>query len=49
MTYYKVIAPNSPGYELPHTGGVGTTVFTVSGLALIALALILLFKRRETI
>ena len=30
---------NNPGYELPHTGGSGTFMFTVGGLVLIVLAL----------
>lgn len=39
---------NTPvSYELPSTGGPGTTLFTVSGLALIALALAMLMRRRR--
>lgn len=34
--------------SLPATGGPGTTIYTVSGLALIALALAMLLRRRRT-
>ena len=42
---YKII--NSSGHELPSTGGIGTTVFTVVGLVLIAGAIVLLLRRRR--
>ncbi len=42
----SVTVTNGSGVELPSTGGIGTTVFTVSGLALIGLAVLLLLRRR---
>ena len=36
-------------YELPHTGGSGTRMFTILGTVLIAFAGILLIRRRRTI
>ena len=38
---------NNPGYVLPSTGGSGTAPYTIAGVALIALALILLVCRRR--
>ena len=40
---------NRSGVELPDTGGIGTAVFTVTGLALMAAAgtLLVLKKRKE--
>lgn len=44
----SVYVANTPGVELPETGGIGTTVFTVMGTLLIFLAVsgLLLKKRR---
>ena len=40
--------PNTPGIELPETGGIGTTAFTVFGTLLICLAVSgLVFKKRR--
>ena len=36
-------------YELPHTGGSGTRMFTILGTVLITFAGILLIRRRRTI
>lgn len=41
-----VTVTNGSGVELPSTGGVGTTAFTMGGLALIGLAVLLLLRRR---
>lgn len=42
-----VDVPNVRGYHMPETGGIGTTVFTASGIALIAVAFVLLaWKKR---
>lgn len=42
------ITLNEPGgWELPSTGGTGTLVLTIIGLALIGCALILLVVRRK--
>lgn len=38
---------NTPGFELPSTGGPGTTLFAVSGLSLVLLALALLFRKKQ--
>lgn len=45
---WQVRVWNTPGVTLPHTGGIGTAAFTAGGLALIALALFLLMKKRLT-
>ena len=42
---YRII--NNAGYELPSTGGPGTTIFYAAGIALIALAAFLLLRRKE--
>ena len=39
--------PNTPGARLPATGGPGTTIFYVTGIGLIALAVLLLLRKRE--
>lgn len=38
---------NKPGTKLPSTGGVGTTVFYVAGVGLMALATVLLVQKRR--
>ena len=38
---------NTPGVELPSTGGNGTLIYTVAGMALIVLAGVLLVSRRR--
>lgn len=46
----KATVKNSSRFVLPITGGMGTTIFTIAGIALIALAVILLlnsFKKRK--
>lgn len=42
---YTVV--NNSGTKLPSTGGMGTTAFYVAGIALMALAVLLLVKRRQ--
>ena len=45
---YEVIITNSNGVELPHTGGPGTLMYTLSGLmVLIASAVMYGFRRRH--
>ncbi|MFR5875100.1 MAG: SpaA isopeptide-forming pilin-related protein [Eubacterium sp.] len=44
---YTVTIPNSPGYELPETGGIGTVIFYVIGGVLVAGAVIVLITRRR--
>ena len=44
---YTLTVTNSAGYELPSTGGIGTTIFTVIGVALVAVAIVLLIRRRK--
>ena len=42
---------NTPGFDLPQTGGYGTTIFTVTGIVVMALAagvtLWLIFGKRK--
>ncbi len=42
---YTVTIPNSTGYELPETGGMGTEPYIVGGLLLCAIGIILSCKR----
>ena len=45
---YTVEVPNSSGIQLPVTGGMGTIIFTVIGIALMAGAVVLLvFSRKK--
>ena len=45
---YVLHIPNTPGVELPATGGHGTTVYTILGLLMISLAgAILLVRKRK--
>ena len=48
----KIVNRETEGYEIPETGGIGTNLYTVGGLLLIATAAILLLykhllRRRE--
>ncbi|MBQ1302760.1 MAG: LPXTG cell wall anchor domain-containing protein, partial [Firmicutes bacterium] len=43
-----LIITNTPGAELPSTGGPGTHLFTIFGSILILGAGILLWRRRKT-
>ena len=44
----NMIVENNPLYSLPSSGGMGTYLFTFSGAAIVAIALLLyLFRRRE--
>lgn len=45
--YYRI--PNNPGAELPHTGGIGTTLFYILGTILILGSGLYLWRRRKTI
>ena len=48
--YYLVMTDdvvNNPGAELPSTGGIGTTIFYVSGLIMVLGASIILISRRR--
>ena len=42
---YTVCIRNTTGYELPHTGGIGTGIFRTAGLALMLGAALILSKR----
>ena len=46
---YNVTVPNTPGAELPMTGGPGTKLFTILGSILMCLGGALLFRRRQVI
>ena len=48
--YIQFNITNSKGFKLPETGGIGTYLFTLTGMTLIALGIfffIILFKRRK--
>ncbi|MBR4610524.1 MAG: LPXTG cell wall anchor domain-containing protein, partial [Erysipelotrichaceae bacterium] len=45
---WEITVYNSAGVELPHTGGIGTTIFRMAGLTLIlAAGIVLIFKKRH--
>ena len=45
---YTLLITNTAGVELPHTGGIGTTIFRMAGLTLIlAAGIVLIFKKRH--
>lgn len=46
---YTITIPNATGYEMPATGGIGTTPYTVGGLLLICFALLLLYRKRRKV
>jgi LPXTG-motif cell wall-anchored protein len=43
----EFIIPNTPGAELPHTGGNGTTIFYILGTILVTGCAIVLISRRR--
>lgn len=43
---WKLSVQNSAGYELPHTGGIGTNLFTLFGIMLAGIAGAGLIMRR---
>lgn len=43
---YTVTVYNSTGFELPATGGSGTTLYTIGGILLIALSLVFIYKEK---
>lgn len=44
---YPIEVLNFKGITLPDTGGMGTTIFTIAGIALMVIAMILLLKKRR--
>lgn len=44
---YAVKIPNTSITILPETGGIGTTIFTISGTVIILLGVVLIFRRRR--
>lgn len=46
-TTIEVKVENKKGFEFPKTGGKGTVIFTVSGLVLMILAVIIFFKSKK--
>ena len=45
---YTLLITNTAGVELPHTGGIGTTIFRMAGLTLIlTVGIVLIFKKRH--
>ena len=48
----RVVYTNQQTYELPETGGTGTTIYTMAGLILVFMALCLMYivnKRRKEV
>lgn len=45
--YNDVQVPNTPGASLPSTGGIGTTIFYVTGLIMVLGASVILVSRRR--
>ena len=43
----RVEVANSNAFTLPTTGGVGTTIFTVSGMSIVAVAVFLMIRNRR--
>ena len=43
----EFIIPNTPGAELPHSGGIGTTIFYILGTILVTGCAIVLISRRR--
>ena len=44
---YTIKIPNTPIFELPETGGAGTTLFTVIGSLILVFGVVLLIRRRR--
>jgi LPXTG-motif cell wall-anchored protein len=44
---YTITVYNSTGQELPHTGGIGTSIYTIGGLAILALGCLYGFSMRR--
>lgn len=49
LTDSKITVTNVSGTELPSTGGIGTTIFTISGILLMGVAGLFLFKKKYTV
>ena len=47
VLYYELKIANDPLYELPSTGGMGTDMFKIGGLALMSGAALFLHKKKE--
>ena len=47
VTNEKEDKPEIPGYELPETGGTGTTWYYITGIALMFIPIVILAKRRK--
>lgn len=43
----KIVVENSKGFELPLTGGTGTTIFTICGIVIMGTACLFLFKSKK--
>ena len=44
---YIITVKNNPGTVLPGTGGSGTLMYTIAGLAMVLLAGVILVSRRK--
>ena len=45
---YRLSVTNSEAYELPETGGPGTTLYTIGGLSLTAAGILLLYHKKKS-
>lgn len=45
--YLDITVNNTKGFELPVTGGMGTFMFTASGVAIMSAAIILIVIQRK--
>ena len=45
--YIEFNVLNTRGVSLPSTGGVGTIIFTVSGITIMSISLLMIVKRRK--
>ena len=48
-SFYTITIPNTPGTELPHSGGAGTTLIYVVGSALVAVGALYLVRQRKCV
>ena len=46
--FVPVTVVNHKGFDLPETGGTGTALFTIAGIAIVAIAAFLLLMRKKT-
>ncbi len=44
---YTITVPNSTGYELPATGGIGTNLYTAGGILLLSISLVFGYRKKR--